>query len=162
MYPLIRRINGTLEMMFENRMIITAKRAVQSWVGSSRQLAKVARKKSSGYPVCTQAEIMMKRPVKRTSRGQSTPRRNFSESLSTRSWLDRLALARDEMTVRVHMKIIPKATEIPATSTPMKNPTTMTIIPTQRKTLYVVEASAVSLRAFFSASVRMGPSSSAH
>merc|ERR1719461_1343928 len=96
-----------------------------------------------------------------TSRDQSTPRRNFSESLSTRSWFERLALAREEMTVRVHMKMIPKATEIPATSTPMKNPTTMTIIPTQRKTLYVVEASAVSLRAFFSASVRMGPSSSA-
>merc|ERR1719188_1729718 len=135
MYPLMRRINGTLEMTFEKRMIITAKRAVQSWVGSSRQLAKVARKKSSGYPVCTQAEIMMKRPVNRTSRGQSTPRRNFSESLSTRSCPERLAFWREEMTVRVHMKMIPKATEMPATSIPTKNPATIMRTPTTRKTL---------------------------
>merc|ERR1719273_114678 len=48
MYPLMRRMSGTLEITFEKRMIITAKRAVQSCVGSVRQEAKVARKKSSG------------------------------------------------------------------------------------------------------------------
>merc|ERR1719436_468532 len=131
-------MRGTFEITLEKRMIMTANRAVQSWVGSVRQEAKVARKKSSGYPVCTQAEIMMKRPVNKTRRGQSTPRRNFSESLSTRSWPERLAFWREEMTVRVHMKMIPKPTEMPATSTPTKNPATIIKTPTTRKSLYVL------------------------
>merc|ERR1719436_2251379 len=48
MYPLISRMSGTLEITLEKRMIMKAKSAVQSWVGSSRQAENVARKKSSG------------------------------------------------------------------------------------------------------------------